>query len=290
MSRFYSNGKLLLTGEYAVLDGATALALPTKYGQDLVVESIQEKQIIWASFDEKGQCWFEAIFQLPNLRLVSSTFQYHEEGSSEMIAETLLRLLQEAQRLNPEFMQSDTGFLVKTHLSFPRDWGLGSSSTLINNIASWAQIDAYQLLWNAFSGSGYDIACAQHDTPIFYQLTDKKPVVQTVSFQPDFADQLYFVHLNQKQNSREGIQRYREKKDESQRDIQRISDISEQIVKVQTLSEFEALLIEHENIIMDIVELPKVQDRLFSDYTGVVKSLGAWASSILMPLVAVRRV
>ena len=30
---FYSNGKLLITGEYVVLDGAKALALPTKFGQ-----------------------------------------------------------------------------------------------------------------------------------------------------------------------------------------------------------------------------------------------------------------
>jgi mevalonate kinase len=35
---FYSNGKLLITGEYLVLDGATAFALPTKIGQNLIVE------------------------------------------------------------------------------------------------------------------------------------------------------------------------------------------------------------------------------------------------------------
>jgi hypothetical protein len=28
--KFYSNGKLLITGEYLVLDGAKAFALPTK--------------------------------------------------------------------------------------------------------------------------------------------------------------------------------------------------------------------------------------------------------------------
>ena len=35
---FYSNGKLLITGEYLVLDGAKAFALPTKFGQNLIVE------------------------------------------------------------------------------------------------------------------------------------------------------------------------------------------------------------------------------------------------------------
>jgi hypothetical protein len=34
---FYSNGKLLITGEYLILDGAKGLALPTKMGQNLSV-------------------------------------------------------------------------------------------------------------------------------------------------------------------------------------------------------------------------------------------------------------
>ncbi|MEM0993828.1 MAG: GHMP kinase, partial [Bacteroidota bacterium] len=32
---YYAHGKLLLTGEYAVLDGAVALAVPSKLGQRL---------------------------------------------------------------------------------------------------------------------------------------------------------------------------------------------------------------------------------------------------------------
>ena len=87
---------------------------------------------------------------------------------------------------------------------------MGSSSTLINNIASWAKVDAYKLLWNAFSGSGYDIACAQHNLPIFYQLENQHPIVKQVDFNPNFKNELFFVHLNKKQNSREGIQRYKE--------------------------------------------------------------------------------
>jgi len=35
---FYGNGKLLLSAEYFVLDGAVALALPTKLGQSLHVQ------------------------------------------------------------------------------------------------------------------------------------------------------------------------------------------------------------------------------------------------------------
>ena len=39
---FYAHGKLLITSEYLVLDGAEALALPTVYGQSLEVETIDE--------------------------------------------------------------------------------------------------------------------------------------------------------------------------------------------------------------------------------------------------------
>ena len=59
---FYSNGKLLLTAEYLVLDGATALALPTKFGQNLIVEQIESnKTIVWKSYDIDHSIWFEDI-------------------------------------------------------------------------------------------------------------------------------------------------------------------------------------------------------------------------------------
>lgn len=282
MNRFYSNGKLLLTGEYVVLDGATALAVPTKFGQDLVVEKIKESQLIWGSFTNTGECWFEAVFDVPKLRLLNATFNSEKEGSAEYIAETLQSFLQEARKLNPSFLQSENGFVVKTNLTFPRNWGLGSSSTLINNIAQWANVNAYELLGNAFAGSGYDIANAQNNSPILYQLENKKPKVKTIEFLPIFSDQLYFVYLNKKQNSREGINRYKEKKEKIKGELSLISDISKEIVKVKTLTDFEHLISEHEQIISSIIELPTVKEKLFPDYFGSVKSLGAWGGDFVL--------
>jgi mevalonate kinase len=282
MPRYYSNGKLLLTGEYVVLDGATALALPTKFGQDLVLEPIQEPQVIWGSFTNQGECWFEAVFDLPKLRLVNATFNSDKEGSAEFIAETLQEILQEAKKLNPTFLSSGKGCMVKTQLTFPRDWGLGSSSTLINNIAQWAEVNPYELLGNAFTGSGYDIANAQHNRPIFYKRNGKKPYVQEVDFNPPFKEQLYFIHLNQKQNSREGIAQYKASKEVSKEEINRISDIAVEISKVKTLEEFELLIIEHEQLISKIVGLPPVKERLFPDYFGAIKSLGAWGGDFML--------
>lgn len=287
MKRFYSNGKLLLTGEYVVLDGATSLAVPTKFGQDLTIEPIKEPELVWGSFTNTEECWFEAIFDLPKLRLKNATFNSSKEGNAEFIAETLQNILNAARKLNPDFLQTESGFIIKTNLTFPQNWGLGSSSTLINNIASWAKVDAYKLLWNAFSGSGYDIACAQHNLPIFYQLENQHPIVKQVDFNPNFKNELFFVHLNKKQNSREGIQRYKEyqsKKtnDSARDDIKEISTLSEEFVKATSSKELEKIILEHEKIIASIIQLQPVKKELFSDYFGAVKSLGAWGGDFVL--------
>jgi mevalonate kinase len=54
---FYSNGKLLITGEYLVLDGAKAFAF--KFGQSLIIEEGSNKEIQWVSYDHDGSVWFE---------------------------------------------------------------------------------------------------------------------------------------------------------------------------------------------------------------------------------------
>ena len=265
-----------------MLEGATSLAVPTKFGQDLIVEKIKENQLIWASFTNTGDCWFEAVFDLPKLRLVNASFNSEKEGSAEFIAETLQDILVETRKLNPEFLRSNTGFLVKTNLSFPRDWGLGSSSTLINNIGQWAKVDAFQLLWNSFSGSGYDIANGQNNTSILYEVKNQHPVVKKVDFRPSFSDQLFFVHLNKKQDSKHGIARFKEKQQNVNNEIQLVSEISKQLILEQKLSEFEKLIQEHEKIISSIIELPTVKKRLFPDYFGTLKSLGAWGGDFIL--------
>ena len=61
---FFANGKLLLTGEYAVLRGACALALPTKFGQHLTVEENNSNFINWKSLDHENKVWFENDFDI----------------------------------------------------------------------------------------------------------------------------------------------------------------------------------------------------------------------------------
>ncbi len=173
------------------------------------------------------------------------------------------------------------GIIVKNHLSFYKNWGLGTSSTLINNIAQWAEVSPYDLLAKTFGGSGYDIACAKHNSPIFYSIKNSNPTIEEVNFHPSFSNNLYFVYLNQKQNSREGIRLYKQQKTDK-KSIQRISEISDEIINCSTLKCFEKLLTEHEEIVSKTLQLPTVKEKLFSDYDGVTKSLGAWGGDFIL--------
>ncbi|MCF7561034.1 GHMP kinase [Sabulilitoribacter multivorans] len=275
MKTFYSNGKLLLTGEYVVLDGAFSLAIPTKYGQSLIVEEIDEPKISWTSLNDEGNIWFEDEFILNNNEVLKST-------NNNTISKRLNEILNIAKTLNPIFLNPEKGVKVTTKLDFPRDWGLGTSSTLINNIAQWANVDAYQLLKNSFGGSGYDIACAQNNTPITYQLQNDNPLAKAVDFNPDFKEHLYFVHLNKKQNSRDGIKHYRDSSENLESAIKEISGITLKILTSNSLRDFENLINSHETIISKITKQTTAKDLLFSDYEGSIKSLGAWGGDFIL--------
>ena len=282
MKTYYSNGKLLLTGEYLVLDKAKALALPTKFGQSLSIQEIEEPKLIWESYTHKDELWLQVEFDLPKLRILSATFDSKEEGGKDLLAETLQNILFEAKKLNSKFLANSQGFFVKSKLTFPRNWGLGSSSTLINNIAQWANTDAFQLQFNTLGGSAYDIACAKNNNPIIYQLIDKKPIIEPVPFNPIFKDQLYFVHLNKKQNSRESILQYKKSDSNIEDIIEEISSLTYAAVKCSLLDDFEKIMKEHERIISSTIKQKPVQEDLFSDYFGQIKSLGAWGGDFIL--------
>lgn len=267
---YYSNGKLLLSGEYAVLDGALALALPTTFGQTLKVAPVDHGDLFWESFDHVGACWFRAVIELSQLSGISK----------DPVAQRLKHILLAAQKANPTFLER--GAHVQTHLNFPNAWGLGTSSTLINNIASWAGVDAFDLLQESFGGSGYDIACAQEKGPIHYQRLDLGQKVHPVRFAPSFSDQLFFVYLNQKQDSKKGIELYRSRAKAQPSFCTDITAITHEITKAANLREFESLLIQHEALVASLLDLTPVKERLFGDYFGVVKSLGAWGGDFVL--------
>lgn len=275
----HTKGKLLLTGEYVVLDGAKALAIPAKLGQQLEVKTNEELSpghLNWSSYDHTGQSWFQASFQLAPLHILHAT--------DNATAERLIQIFQSIERQKPNAWQDLPGLDVRMDLQFSRHWGLGTSSTLLAALAQWQKVDPYQLLWDSFGGSAYDIACAIADGPILYQLHNGTPHSTPTPFHPPFAEQLYLVYSGKKQNSREGIRHYREKFASMSPAplIHQIDDLTQAILKSTHLQAFEQLIAEHEALIGEALGILPVQKQDFRDYWGQIKSLGAWGGDFIL--------
>jgi len=275
---YFSHGKLLITGEYAVLDGAKALALPTICGQHLHFHPHPGSHcLLWESFTDQGYLWFSASWELPSMKVIVG------EGLPETdILTSLLTTMMSEKGLTSSFFEGK----IETRLDFPREWGLGTSSTLISLLSKWTHINPYYLLKKSFGGSGYDIAAAAANGPITYRIikeNNEKPEVKTAPFNPLFLNNIYFLFSGKKKNSREGISTYRSKS-LNPAYISEISQLTEKILTVERFSDFCALIKKHEEITGLQLDLIPVQKEYFSDFQGVVKSLGAWGGDFLMIL------
>ena len=276
---YRANGKLLISGEYAVLDGALALAVPCKQGQKIEVssEKTSKEQIHWISYLEDGSLWYEDVFSLLNFEPLKQ---------NDPVSQTLKTLLKQARKLNPNFLVNENQDIrIETYLEFNRLWGFGSSSTLISCIAQWAKVNPFELLHGGFGGSGYDIACATAAKPILYKKTSATdPYIQEVSFNPSFIDDLGCVYLNQKKSSKDAISAYN-KITKSEILISEISSLSQSITEAKELDTFEAMLLAHEQLLAKHLNIPTIQEHLFNDFSkdnGQIKSLGAWGGDFIL--------
>src|SRR6056297_76946 len=195
--QYHSNGKLLLTGEYLVLKGAEALALPLKKGQTLQVEPLYDhNRLVWRS-TYNGHIFFQAVFSIDRFSILQT--------NNQELARFLQKLLQKALNYIPSFIRK-TGYFIEASLGFPLEWGLGSSSTLISNLAEWLDINPFLLNRDITNGSGYDIACARSNRPIIYQSFDNTPQYREIDFYLPFQDQIYFVYTGKKQRSKQEVE------------------------------------------------------------------------------------
>ena len=291
MSRFQAHGKFLLTGEYLVLKGALALAMPLKFGQTLSVETSHSASLQWDAYKPDGP-WFSVTLNPKSLDII--------DCDDQPKAEKLSQILKAVKQLNPAAFKD--GLHFETRLDFDPNWGLGSSSTLIANLARWANVNPYELLKLTFGGSGYDIACATAEGPIYYQLSTSEPALrqaqgpkvvepvetptptaEPIDFNPPFADHLFFVYQGQKQSSSKEIKAFLEKTNpiDLQNDINAVSEISHAVPKCHSLDEFAMLMQCHERIIARCIGQEPVQKR-FPDFEGVLKSLGAWGGDFIL--------
>jgi len=278
---YYSHGKLLLTGEYLVMDGLNALAVPTKFGQNLTVTASKSGEIKWEAYAIDGSLW--AAFSIPLAALAIKDSNKPENPRAQII-----QILGAAQTLNPEFLHESQGAVVKTQLEFPENWGLGSSSTLLHNMAQWAQVNPYALLEKSMGGSGYDIACGHAQGPITYKrdLAGFTPEIQTVSIPQSIRKQMLFVHLNKKQNSRAGIAHYQKQKTAQTalwlETLEKTKIACTDMLQAKDIGPFMSAMQCHEATLAKFLNLTPVGTLYFSDFKGQLKSLGAWGGDFVM--------
>lgn len=272
--RYYSFGKLLIAGEYLVLNGATSLTAPLTFGQSLEVTSKDDRNIFtWESY-EQDKLWFKGKFNTEFFDIIEST--------DRAIAEKLLSIIKIAIDLNPRFLDKLQAADVVTKSEFKFHWGFGSSSTLLSNIAFWADVDPYELHLKTSSGSGYDVVVARENGPVFFKRKKTAYEIEKVKFDPQFKDQVYFIYLGQKQDSAISVDQFKSRKKSFRNETKLISELSKHIASSGNLDDFEYYIKEHEMIISSILKQKRIKEARFMDLEGEIKSLGAWGGDFAM--------
>lgn len=272
--KYFGRGKLLLSGEYAILDGALGLAVPTQKGQHMTIKSTTKSDLHWKAIDSNGEIWFESQIALIDFSAIKTT----DEAKSKV----LQRLLKGAVRLNSEFLSKWNGFNVITELDFPKDWGLGTSSTLTHLVANWADVHPLLLYFKVFNGSGYDVASAGADGPISYQLDGDDISYTPINFDPSFKKKLFFVYLNKKQSSQKGIEYYLKHTKKRKEFIKSVQKVTEDMIANSSFSGFTGLMEKHEALVEHHMGLTPIKKEFFSDFNGAIKSLGAWGGDFVL--------
>lgn len=267
---YRANGKLLLTGEYLVLHGAKAIAVPLNVGQEMVVLSDASQQnVIWQAFYH-NQLWFSCELNPIDLSVLTTT-------DSEK-AESLVRILTAIKSINPEFT-FPAGTVFNTMLEANPEWGMGSSSTLVSLLSQYAGVDPFVLNEMIFQGSGFDIACATADGPILYV---RNKLVEPISLDYPFADQLFLVYSGRKKKTATEVCNFLKEKVISIQTVSEMSALTDEFAACRDQNEFNLLIRLHEELVSKSIGRIPVKSEFFGDFKGEVKSLGAWGGDFFL--------
>jgi hypothetical protein len=159
------------------------------------------------------------------------------------------------------------------------EWGFGSSSTLISLLSQWAGIDPFLLNKLIFKGSGFDIACASADGPVFY--TQNKPA-EDLELNYPFEDRLFMVYSGQKKKTFNEVKYFLDEVKVSAEMIAEASVLSEEIAECTDQLEFNRLICSHEEMVGKLLGETPVKREYFADFAGEIKSLGAWGGDFYL--------
>lgn len=255
MSQFRSSGKLLLSGEYWVLHGAEALAIATEKGQTLHYEEA-DCELHWVAKDSDDRVWMDcAANQDPYLA----------------------RILSAVLKLNGNLPHRGR---VSTRLEFNRNWGWGSSSSLIDLIAQWTDLDPMELHFETSEGSGFDVACARAGGAIAYQKTGPRSAVWNNVASAHWPHEHFgLVYLGGKQDSQREIAKKR--REPLATELDAISELSRHLASSSNSEAWMQGIDELEDRTAAWLGMERVQKR-FPGVRATIKSLGAWGGDFAL--------
>lgn len=270
MDSFFSNGKVILLGEYGVLHGADALCLPLKVGQKLQVTENQDGIIHWK--------WTYADRLLAKFSLESTNLNATEaEQGNPKWAQDLLVLIREE---NPDFLK-DKGFSLHFTNFFPPEWGLGSSSATISSLCRLAKVNPYLVNQKLMGGSGADIACTTARQWFLYRKDLLNPCVWPLTTPYHLKNHTYFIYSGTKQPTASHLNSLAPRL--SQAGWLLINDYVYRFIASPLLPEALSILQQHEEFVGEhIGQTPRGEE--FPDFPGKIKSLGAWGGDFFMAI------
>lgn len=309
---YHARGKLLLTGEYVVMHGALALACPTRRGQSMYMAPHRPACIHWKAFTPRGDVWLAVEWNclgmikeitkeagnqflepeglMPSKLLVLQNKGAGTEAAVSRLESWITHAMLLSHQTNPEYFHDQIdrvkaeGISVETYLEFEREWGLGSSSSLISLLAQWWGCRPMELHAATQGGSGYDQACATASGPIHYQLLAPalRPHAQPIAFQPDFHEHLLFVYTGKKQSTDHSIRQFGQRSTAAETCLQEISECTHQLTFATDLKTFMEIMHRHERIMSGLLGEEPIQSARFSGFPGQTKSLGAWGGDFIL--------
>ena len=274
---YTAHGKLMITGEYLALLGARCLAWPTKATQTMDVTTMASAPgtLIWNAIDHEGNPWFDALIATDGPYEVIS-------ASDPIVADKLIHMLKQERKMGGREL-GNQAYSVETNTHWPMEWGLGSSSSLIVNLAAWLEVNPFELQKNTIGGSGYDIACGMSDSPIVFQMADKL-LVGKVSRPPVLLEYAGFAYLGQKASTSDAIKNFHDKvaNVDVSKKIDLVNRLAYHILDGEKVGNIIKAIEIHEETIGYLLDIEPIKRRMFPDFNGMVKSLGAWGGDFVM--------
>jgi len=280
MQTFFAPGKILLAGEYTVLLGLEAHAVPVKSGQWLEFFAYntpdnQAPTVHFKAFDDRGEIWLENVYDL-------DSDAWRNPPVPELNAfDTILKFV------NDEFWEPQTSYRLETRLEFGRETGLGSSSTFIALMSQCFRLNPQKLQEHIFGGSGYDVAVACLGKSLSFWRNDKGAHYRPWKLPSELTQNWHVVFMGKKVNSRKSSTAILEKLEEIltepfyKQQFERVLSI---VRDAETTASLEAALEMYQMLLAQLLEMetPYKQLGLKPVKQGLCKWLGAWGGDMLL--------